>query len=179
MTTPPVLNLLKADDAARRLADGRAVLIDIREPDEFARRRARGALSRPLSTLEAKGLGLPAAREVIFTCRSGMRTGANGQRLASACGTGAYVLDGGLDAWIAAGLPVEVEARAPLEMTRQVQIAAGLLVMAGVALGLAVSPWFLGIAGFVGAGLVFAGVSGFCGLARLLALAPWNRAASA
>lgn len=177
--TSPSLTVLKPDEAARRLADGRAVLIDIREPDEFARRRARGALSRPLSGLDAQGLGLPDAREVIFSCRSGMRTGANGQRLASACGGRGFVLDGGLDAWDAAGLPVEHDAKAPLEMMRQVQIAAGLLVLTGVVLGVAISPWFLGVAGFVGAGLTLAGVTGFCGMARLLAMAPWNRPASA
>jgi rhodanese-related sulfurtransferase len=177
MTTP--LNPLKPEEVARRLADGRAVLIDIREADEFARRRASGALSRPLSTLDAKGLGLSDAREVIFTCRSGMRTGANGQRLAAACGRPAHVLEGGLDAWGQAGLPVEVDVKAPLELMRQVQIVAGSLVLAGVGLGLTVSPWFFGVAGFVGAGLAFAGITGLCGMARLLALAPWNRPASA
>ena len=174
-----IVNLLKPDEAARRLAEGRAVLIDIREPDEFARRRAKGALSRPLSTLGAKGLGLTDAREVIFTCRSGMRTSANGERLMAACGRTAHVLEGGLDAWEGAGLPVEIDAKAPLEMMRQVQIVAGALVLTGVILGLVVSPWFLGLAGFVGAGLTFAGITGFCGMARLLALAPWNRPASA
>lgn len=177
MTSP--LISLKPDDAARRLADRRAVLIDIREPDEFARRRARGALSRPLSDLAAKGLGLPDAREVIFTCRSGIRTDANGPRLAEACGDLAFVLEGGLDAWDAAGLPLEVDGKAPLEMMRQVQIAAGLLVLTGVILGLVVSPWFFGISAFVGAGLTLAGATGFCGMARLLALAPWNRPAAA
>lgn len=177
MTSP--LISLKPDDVARRLADHRAVLIDIREPDEFARRRARGALSRPLSTLEAEVRGLPDGREVIFTCRSGMRTGANAPGLARACGQRAYVLEGGLDAWAAAGLPLEVDAQAPLEMMRQVQIAAGVLVLTGVILGLFASPWFFGVSAFVGAGLTFAGVSGFCGMARLLALAPWNRSAAA
>ncbi|AAK24827.1 rhodanese family protein [Caulobacter vibrioides] len=177
--TPQTTTPLTPDDAAQRLADGRAVLVDIREPDEFARRRARGALSRPLSTLESQGLGLPDAREVIFTCRTGMRTGANGQRLAQVCGGRAYVVEGGLDAWDAAGLPVDHNAKAPLEMMRQVQIGAGVLVLIGVVLGLLVSPLFFGLAGFVGAGLTFAGVTGFCGMARLLALAPWNRPAVA
>jgi len=172
--TPPLISL-KPDEVAQRLGDRRAILIDIREPDEFARRRARGALSRPLSDLAAKGLGLPDAREVIFTCRSGQRTGANGARLAAACGASAYVLEGGLDAWDAAGHPVDVDAKAPLEMMRQVQIVAGLMVLAGVVLGLIVSPWFFGISAFVGAGLTLAGATGFCGMARLLALAPWNR----
>jgi rhodanese-related sulfurtransferase len=177
MMTSPLI-LLRPDDVAERLSEGRAILVDIREPDEFARRRARGALSRPLSDLAAKGLGMPDAREVIFTCRSGLRTHANGARLAAACGRRAYVLEGGLDAWAAAGLELEVDPAAPLEMMRQVQIVAGLLVLIGVALGLLVSPWFLGLSAFVGAGLTLAGATGFCGMARLLALAPWNRRAA-
>jgi rhodanese-related sulfurtransferase len=87
----------------------------------------------------------------------------------------AYVLEGGIDAWIAAGLPTEHDRKAPLEIMRQVQIVAGMLVLAGVALGATVSPGFLLLSGFVGAGLTFAGATGFCGMARLLALAPWNR----
>ena len=87
------------------------------------------------------------------------------------------LVEGGLDAWKAAGLPVTVDRRQPLELQRQVQIGAGSLAFLGTALGLLVSPWFLAVPLFVGAGLITAGVTGFCGLARLLARAPWNRAA--
>ena len=52
---------------------------------------------------------------------------------------------------------------------------AGGLVLAGVILGFLLSPWFFALSGFVGAGLTFAGVTGFCGMARILAVAPWNR----
>jgi rhodanese-related sulfurtransferase len=62
---------------------------------------------------------------------------------------------------------------------RQVQIAAGGLVLAGVALGFTVHPVFFGLSAFVGAGLALAGVTGFCGMARLLAVMPWNRLARA
>ena len=61
---------------------------------------------------------------------------------------------------------------------RQVQIAAGALALLGVLLGALVAPAFFGIAAFVGAGLVLAGVSGFCGMAHLLAAMPWNRRAA-
>lgn len=170
---------LKPDKAADLLKHGRAVLVDIREPDEFARRHVKGALSRPVAAVDAASLsGLP-DRTVIFTCRSGMRTAAHQQRLLVAGGEGACVLEGGLDAWAAAGLPVETDKAAPLEMMRQVQIVAGLLVLVGVILSLVVSPWFLGVAAFVGAGLTVAGATGFCGMARILALAPWNRRAGA
>lgn len=87
----------------------------------------------------------------------------------------AFVLEGGLEGWTRAGLPLVQNRKAPLEIMRQVQIAAGSLVLIGVLMGAFISaPWF-GLAAFVGAGLIFAGISGFCGMARLLMLAPWNR----
>lgn len=166
---------IKPEAAARQLQAGKAVLVDIREPDEFARRHVRGALSRPLSAFEQAHMTVTPGADVIFTCRTGMRTGANCDRLAAATQGPAYVLEGGVDAWGARGLPLEENRKAPLEVMRQVQIAAGALVLVGVALGVIVHPAFLGVAAFVGAGLTFAGATGFCGMARLLALMPWNR----
>jgi rhodanese-related sulfurtransferase len=166
---------LKPQDVAERLRAGRAVLVDIREPDEFARRHVPGALSRPLSALQSAHLKLDPARDVVFTCRTGMRTGANCERLSAQVAGEAFVLEGGVDAWAAAGLPVAEDRKAPLEILRQVQLTAGGLVVAGVALGLAVHPAFFALAGFIGAGLMFAGATGSCGMARMLAWAPWNR----
>ena len=108
-----------------------------------------------------------------------MRTGSNCDRLAACVDGDAFVLQGGLDGWSAAGLPVETDRKAPLEIMRQVQIGAGGLVLAGVALGYLAHPAFFALAGVMGAGLTFAGVTGFCGMAKLLALAPWNRARAA
>lgn len=171
---------LSPRDVADRLTSKRALLIDIREADEFARRHVKGAISQPLSALEAAHLAIEPGRDVIFTCRSGMRTHANCDRLAAATVAGeVLVMEGGLDAWAAAGLPVETDRKAPLEVMRQVQIAAGLLVLAGAILSLVVHPALLAVSAFVGAGLTFAGATGWCGMARLLQLAPWNRPASA
>jgi hypothetical protein len=64
---------------------------------------------------------------------------------------------------------------APMEIMRQVQVVAGTLILLGVGLGVLLSPWFFALSGFVGAGLVFAGVTGWCGMAKLLSRAPWNR----
>ena len=161
---------------ARSLLDQGAVLVDIREPDEFARERVPGARNRPLGSLSSVPAG--GAKAVIFHCKSGMRTQANAQRLAEAADCQAYILDGGLDAWKRAGLPVAVDGRQPLEIMRQVQITAGALVLLGVVLGTWVAPAFFGLSAFVGAGLVFAGVSGWCGMAKLLGLMPWNRRAA-
>lgn len=171
-----ILHKLSPTAVHERLAAGRAVLIDIREPDEFARHHIRGAQSHPLSSWEQAHLTVDPASDVIFTCRSGMRTAGACDRLAARATGDAYVLDGGLDAWAGAGLPIVANASAPLELMRQVQIAAGLLILSGVLLGWFVAPAWFGLAAFVGAGLTFAGVTGFCGMARLLMLAPWNRA---
>lgn len=170
---------LTPDAVEERVRQGHALLIDIREDDEFARRHIPGALSRPLSRFEAVALPDMAGTDVIFTCRSGMRTAANADRLANPVGGIAYVLDGGLDGWARAGLPVEANRKAPLEMMRQVQIVAGTLVLIGALLGWLVSPYFFGVSAFVGAGLTFAGISGFCGMARLLGYLPWNRPVAA
>ena len=166
------LTPLPPEEARRRLTEGRSVLVDIREADEFARRHVPGAISRPLSTWEAKPLEIEPDRDVIFTCRSGMRTAGACDRLVARIAGPAYVLQGGIDAWDRQGLPLAVDAKAPLEIMRQVQIAAGLLVLAGVILGLLVAPGWFAVSAFVGAGLILAGATGFCGMARLIMLAP-------
>ena len=171
------LHPLSPAEVQRRIAAGQAVLVDIREADEFARAHIAGARSQPLSQWEQAHLALSPDADVVFTCRSGARTAGACNRLAARVAGDAYVLDGGIDGWSRAGLPLERDARAPLEIMRQVQIAAGSLVLAGVLLGLLVAPAWYALAGFVGAGLTFAGVTGFCGMARLLMLAPWNRRA--
>jgi len=170
-----ILHKLSPQQVRERIDAGSAVLVDIREPDEFARSHVKGAQSQPLSTWEKAHLSVDPDADVIFTCRSGMRTAGACDRLSARVNGDAFVLDGGLDAWAKAGLPVETNADAPMEIMRQVQIAAGSLVLIGVLLGFLVAPAWFALSGFVGAGLTFAGVSGFCGMARLLMLAPWNR----
>ena len=164
-------------DRAGRLQTGRAVLVDIREPDEFAREHIAGAVAAPLSTFEQAHLGVEPGQDVVFMCRTGNRTGSHCDRLAGRVEGRAWVLEGGLDAWKAAGLPVAANPKAPLEMIRQVQIGAGSLVVLGATLGAFVHPGFHALSALVGAGLLMAGVTGFCGMARVLALAPWNRKA--
>jgi len=88
-------------------------------------------------------------------------------------GRRARVLDGGVLAWRRARLPLR-EGRRRLPVDRQVQLIAGSMVLIGVGLGLTVSPWFLALAAFFGAGLTFAGATGTCGLALVLMKLPWN-----
>ena len=164
---------------AKDLLDQGAILIDIREADEHAREKVIGARHLPLSKLDEADLALHAGKPVIFHCKSGARTMNNASRLARKTGgvCEAFILEGGLDAWKKAGLPVATDRRQPIELQRQVQIGVGSLAFIGTVLGVMVSPWFLAVPAFVGAGLMTAGVTGFCGMAQLLIRAPWNKAA--
>lgn len=164
-------------DAQRLIASGEARLIDIRGADEHARARIAGAGHVPLDTLTNVDPG--GAQVVIFHCKSGMRTAANADRLRGAANCEAFVLEGGIDGWRAAGLPVAEDKSQPIEIMRQVQITAGTLVLVGVLLGWLVAPGFFALSAFVGAGLTFAGISGWCGMAKLLGAMPWNRRAAA
>lgn len=165
--------------AAEMLRAGDALLVDVREADERARAHIPGSAHLPLSRLAEAELAVQQGRPVIFHCASGARTMQAARALGARAGEcQAYIVEGGIAAWRAAGLPVNENRRAPLPLMRQVQIAAGSMVVIGVALGALVAPAFYGLAGLVGAGLVVAGLTGTCPLATLLAAMPWNRRAA-
>lgn len=175
MTT---LTPIDARSLAAKLKSREFTLIDIRESDEYAREHIDGAVSLPLSRLEAGHVALRGTTPVAFTCRTGMRTSSNCDRLAAHVGEPAYVLEGGLDGWKKAGLATRADRKAPLEIMRQVQIIAGGLVLLGVILSATVNPAFIWLSGFMGSGLLFAGSTGWCGMAKLLSVMPWNRKAA-
>ncbi|MCQ4013441.1 rhodanese family protein [Klebsiella pneumoniae] len=163
-------------EAQAQIAQG-ARLIDIRDADEYAREHIPDAELVPLATLTSGApLNARAGETVIFHCQAGSRTQNNAIRLAAAAAPAqACLLAGGIQAWKAAGLLVVEDSSQPLPLMRQVQIAAGVLILLGVLLGYTVNGGFFLLSGAVGAGLTFAGVTGFCGMARLLATMPWNR----
>lgn len=171
------LNPITAQDLKLRLDAGDAVLIDIRETDEHAREHILGARLAPLSAIDSHDFDRDRGKAAVFHCKSGMRTQANAARLLARGFREAYFLEGGIEAWKAAGYGVHQNKKAPLEIMRQVQIAAGVLILSGVALGWFVNPAFYGLSALVGAGLTFAGATGWCGMAMLLKAMPWNRAA--
>jgi rhodanese-related sulfurtransferase len=157
---------------AKRLIDQGATLIDIRGADERAREHIPGSHHGPLAQVtNFAGAGAP----IIFHCRSGMRTASNAERLRASAPCEAYMLAGGIEAWKRAGLPIVADKSQPIEINRQVMIVAGSLVITFVLLGAFAAPAFYALAGLIGAGLLFGGVSGWCGMAKLLAIMPWNR----
>ena len=168
---------IPARDARRRLDEGSAILVDIRTPDEFAREHILGARLVPLESLDTHDFDRDraAGKAVIFQCQSGRRTAANAASLIAAGFRETFVLDGGLIGWRSAGLPTHLDRSSPIDIQRQVMIAAGSLVVLGVVLSALLSPWFVLLSAFVGGGLVFAGASGTCLMATLLMQMPWNR----
>ncbi len=154
----------------------RAILVDVREADEYAREHVPGARLHALSRFDPGRLPRDPGKIMVLMCNSGNRS------RQAAGGLVAYHeelahLAGGIQAWKRAGLRVEANPAAPLPIMRQVQIAAGSLVLLGLLLAALLSPWFALLSAFVGAGLIVAGVTGFCGMAELLQRLPYNRRA--
>jgi rhodanese-related sulfurtransferase len=159
-------------------AKGRSVeLIDVRTPAEFREVHVDFARNVPLHDLDPTAVRrehAPGDEPLYFICRSGSRGKQACEKYLAAGYVNVRNVEGGTLAWAECGLPVMRGAKA-MSLERQVRIAAGLLVLLGVVLGWLVHPGFLGLAAFVGAGLVFAGVTDTCGMAMLLARLPWNR----
>jgi len=147
------------------------LVVDVRLPAEYRAVHLEPSLLLPLGEIPSRRGELPRDREVVLVCRTGSRA-----RLAAAELTGCRtrVLEGGLVAWQEAGNPV-VEGKAHMSLERQVRVAAGALAGAGGVLAATLSPWFGLVPAFVGAGLVYAGITDRCGMAMLLGKLPYNR----
>lgn len=156
------------------------LVVDVRETFEHATDHIFESVLHPLGKLDPKAVQEEAqGRPVVFYCRTGRRSAEAAQAFREATGGGepAYHLGGGIVAWKSAGLPVaRLDSAPPVDVMRQVQLVVGFLVLLGSILAATVTPWFLLLTGFVGAGLFFAGATGFCGMAKLLGYMPWNRA---
>jgi rhodanese-related sulfurtransferase len=152
-------------------------LIDVRTPVEFREVHVSFARNVPLDQLDAAQLaaGRNGSPEPLYViCRSGGRGRQACEKFLAAGYTQIVNVEGGTQAWDQAGLPV-VRGPKSISLERQVRIAAGSLVVIGSALGAFVHPYWIGLAAFVGAGLVFAGITDTCGMGMMLARMPWNR----
>jgi len=156
---------------------GRGRLLDVRTGAEFRAAHVEGFRCIPLHELNEAAVedAFDDSEAPLFVmCQSGGRAAKACEKLRGA-GVGDVVLiEGGMNAWQEAGLPVK-RGKGAMSIERQVRIVAGLLVLLGVGLGLGVHPGFFGLSAFVGAGLAFAGLTDFCGMGLLLARMPWNR----
>jgi len=151
-----------------------ALLLDVRTPAEFTDAHIEGSISHPLASLDPKQVDalIAGGKRCFVICQSGTRARQAAAKL-RAQGLSPCVLDGGIRAWDAAGLPL-IRGKKTMSLERQVRIAAGTLVLAGAILGYLVHPAWIALSGFVGAGLVFAGLTDTCGMGMILARMPWN-----
>ncbi|QDT68098.1 Inner membrane protein YgaP [Planctomycetes bacterium MalM25] len=153
-----------------------ARLIDVRTPAEFREMHVSAAENFPLDRLRPEDFASHNG-PLLVICQKGGRGAKACEKLEAAGVTGLHNVAGGTLACEVAGLPIK-RGRKAISLERQVRIAAGSLVVLGTALGYTVHPGWLGLAGFVGAGLFFAGVTDTCGMGMLLAKAPWNQSTS-
>lgn len=166
------MNTISALELAGR-REGKVSCIDVRSPREFATGHIPRAINIPLDEIEKRTADLPADRPLALICQMGQRA-EMAATLLGACRNDLVVLDGGTKAWKDAGFPLVASVKARWSLERQVRFTAGLIVLTGSVLAATVSPYFLALTGFIGAGLTFAGATDLCPMAMLLARLPWN-----
>lgn len=178
MTTTTAPHTISPQQALQSASS--ALFLDVRTPAEFEEVHINGAVLHPLSDLDpAQVQRLAQGRSAcVLVCRSGGRARQAFEKLAQQGIAGLTVLEGGVSGWEAQGLPV-VRGAKSISLERQVRIAAGGLVMLGSILAYLVNAAFIAIPAFVGAGLIFAGITDTCGMGMLLAKMPWNTRAGA
>lgn len=170
-------NVGSLDAIRERVLGGPApVLVDVRTPAEFVRLHAPSARSLPLAKITpaaVEPLRDPDGR-IYLTCQAGTRAATACRQLEAAGVRDLCLVEGGMVAWVAAGLPTVSTGKGVISLERQVRMAAGFLVVLGCLLSWLVQPALLLISVFVGAGLIFSGITGFCGMGVLLSKMPWN-----
>jgi len=168
-------NLTVEQSHQERQVNSTIPLIDVRTPAEYGSLHAESALNHPMESLDLNTFPFSKDQKIHIICQSGGRSMKVCQKLKSAGFEKVVNVEGGTSAWNGAGLPV-ITGKKALSLERQVRIAAGSLVVIGAVVGHFVHPGGFALSAFVGAGLVFAGVTDTCGMGMLIARMPWNRA---
>lgn len=172
------IQTISPTDLASHLASGSPVeLIDVRTPAEFQEVHVLGAKNVPLDRLDPEDFAADGDGELFVICKAGGRGKMACEKLIAAGCTRAVNVAGGTEACEQAGLAVN-RGKAVMSLERQVRIAAGSIVFVASVLALTLHPYFGAVAAFVGAGLVFAGVTDTCGMGMVLARMPWNQVAN-
>ncbi|MBX3118535.1 MAG: rhodanese-like domain-containing protein [Fimbriimonadaceae bacterium] len=172
-----MIRMIKPTELKDKLSTGeRLQLIDVRSPGEYASGHIPGTVNMPLEQVDTRLDDLHSADPVVIVCQSGGRASMCYENL-KGYRDDLFVLEGGTSAWMAEGLPAVSSTASRWAIERQVRLAAGLLVLMGTALSIMVSPAWIYLAMFVGAGLTFAGLTNVCGMAALFGAMPWNKVA--
>lgn len=166
---------INVSELARLLDEEHIHLIDVRTPVEFRSVHVPGSKNTPLDVIDPHSIvdGLGDER-IVLICKQGGRGEKARQKFVDAGFDCAVNVEGGTAAWAAADFPV-VRGKQSISLERQVRILAGMIVLVSSMLAMVWNAGFAGIAAFVGAGLMFAGISDTCGMAIILAKMPWNQ----
>ena len=173
-TTLEACAVITAHELNNKSGIERPQLVDVRSASEFAGGHVAGALNIPLDQVESRIADLDCQRPVVLICKTGMRSTIV-FNLLQQLGKPAMVLQGGTEAWEQAGLSLVCGTKTRWSLERQVRLGAGLLVATGSLLALLVDARWACLSAFVGLGLMFAGITDFCAMAKLLVKMPWNR----
>ena len=168
-----MIKSINPQEAKRLIDEEGAILIDIRETDEYKCEHVEGARLMPLSVFSLLPPSPDRDRTAIFFCGSGIRTQGCTSLLENHGFAKTYCIEGGLLGWKKSGLPT-VSKKTPIPMQRQIMIAAGSLVFILSLIALFI-PFVTWLTLFIAANLIFSGASGICMMAKLLMLMPWNR----
>jgi len=162
-------------EAKNLLDNNKAVLIDVREPAEYRSEKISYALNIPLSRIQSNYIQQHKDKKVILHCKSGNRSLEACKKVIQSLDFDIYTIDGGIDAWAASGMDIETGKSNILPLNRQVQLTIGLMILSGLVIYQCVTPFGLVLPLVAGIGLMNAGITGWCGLAKIMALMPWNK----
>lgn len=170
-----VINLSAQEFASKYEPNMR--ILDVRSPAEFSAQHVRGAKNIPLDQLQAEDFcqSLSASDELYVICHKGARAAKAAEALSVHTEARLLVVEGGTPDSIAHGCPCNSNGQTAISIDRQVRITAGGLVLLGTLLAIFVAEGFFAIPAFVGAGLLFSGLSDSCAMGVLLGKMPWNQ----
>lgn len=169
------MKTITALELKKKLDKDELLLIDVREPAEHRNECIDGACLIPLGEISFDKLP-STKRPIVIHYRSAKRSAdACAKLLETNPSLDVAFLEGGIVAWSKAGFNVKKSGSNVLPLDRQTQIAVGFIAFSGTIFGILINPGFYIMPGFIGAGLMFAGLTGWCGMAKLLAKMPWNR----
>lgn len=175
MNRTTYMKTLTAPELKKKLENNDVFLIDIRQPSEYKRGYIEGAFLLPLQNISVKNLSF-LNQQVVLYCHSGKRSREAAMAFSKADpALDIASLEGGIQNWIQSGQLVEKSLGHGISLERQAQIFAGTVSFLGVLLGKFVHPLFYILPAFVGAGLILTGLTGWCGMMKVLSKMSWNR----
>ena len=166
-----------AEEAKNMLKDKSAVLIDVREPAEHRAESISEAINIPLSKISAETLKDHNVlnKNILIHCKSGKRSQEACEKLTKDINADLYNLHHGIEGWTQAGFDTQKSSSNILPLDRQVQLVVSIMILSGLILNLLGLPLGLILSLMAGLGLLNAAITGWCGMAKLLAIMPWNQ----